>query len=149
MNGSLQSDPVESTFECVARKAGGCLQDQGPGFSPLMLFSYYTIPKEIHGAQSIPKEKMIAQGSSSSPGHTPQDEPQPGCFFSFEVDLGASTAAGQGAERCPREARGRWVHVNIVLLNSQQENLSSWIPENIKKKECVYFVESAKLSDAG
>ncbi|KAM7132576.1 transient receptor potential cation channel subfamily M member 2 isoform 3-T3 [Molossus nigricans] len=31
----------------------------------------------------------------------------------------------------------------------KQENLSSWIPENIKKKECVYFVESSKLSDAG
>ncbi|XP_019480571.1 PREDICTED: transient receptor potential cation channel subfamily M member 2 isoform X3 [Hipposideros armiger] len=31
----------------------------------------------------------------------------------------------------------------------KQENLSSWIPENIKKKECMYFVESCKLSDAG
>ncbi|ERE86864.1 transient receptor potential cation channel subfamily M member 2 [Cricetulus griseus] len=31
----------------------------------------------------------------------------------------------------------------------KQENLSSWIPENIKKKACVYFVESSKLSDAG
>ncbi|XP_021567214.1 transient receptor potential cation channel subfamily M member 2 isoform X2 [Carlito syrichta] len=31
----------------------------------------------------------------------------------------------------------------------KQENLSSWIPENIKKKECVYFVERSKLSDAG
>uniref|UniRef100_A0A2K5HHW0 Transient receptor potential cation channel subfamily M member 2 n=1 Tax=Colobus angolensis palliatus TaxID=336983 RepID=A0A2K5HHW0_COLAP len=34
-------------------------------------------------------------------------------------------------------------------LYLQQESLSSWIPENIKKKECVYFVESSKLSDAG
>ncbi|XP_008565916.1 PREDICTED: transient receptor potential cation channel subfamily M member 2 [Galeopterus variegatus] len=33
--------------------------------------------------------------------------------------------------------------------SEKQENLSSWIPENIKKKECVYFVESSKLSDAG
>uniref|UniRef100_A0A2K5ELM0 Transient receptor potential cation channel subfamily M member 2 n=1 Tax=Aotus nancymaae TaxID=37293 RepID=A0A2K5ELM0_AOTNA len=33
--------------------------------------------------------------------------------------------------------------------SDKQENLSSWIPENIKKKECVYFVESSKLSDAG
>ncbi|XP_035138986.3 transient receptor potential cation channel subfamily M member 2 isoform X6 [Callithrix jacchus] len=33
--------------------------------------------------------------------------------------------------------------------SSDKENLSSWIPENIKKKECVYFVESSKLSDAG
>ncbi|XP_057553816.1 transient receptor potential cation channel subfamily M member 2 isoform X2 [Hippopotamus amphibius kiboko] len=31
----------------------------------------------------------------------------------------------------------------------KQGNLSSWIPENVKKKECVYFVESSKLSDAG
>ncbi|KAM9254380.1 transient receptor potential cation channel subfamily M member 2 isoform 1-T1 [Dugong dugon] len=37
-----------------------------------------------------------------------------------------------------------------ALGNSEkQENLSSWIPENIKKKECVYFVESAKMTDAG
>ncbi|XP_053420329.1 transient receptor potential cation channel subfamily M member 2 isoform X2 [Nycticebus coucang] len=33
--------------------------------------------------------------------------------------------------------------------SEKQENLSSWIPENIKKKECVYFVQSSKLSDAG
>ncbi|XP_021112017.1 transient receptor potential cation channel subfamily M member 2 isoform X1 [Heterocephalus glaber] len=33
--------------------------------------------------------------------------------------------------------------------SAKQEHLSSWIPENIKKKECVYFVESSKLSDAG
>lgn len=36
-----------------------------------------------------------------------------------------------------------------VPLDSQQENLSSWIPENINKKECMYFVERCKLSDAG
>ncbi|XP_044531649.1 transient receptor potential cation channel subfamily M member 2 [Gracilinanus agilis] len=30
-----------------------------------------------------------------------------------------------------------------------RENLSSWIPENIRKKECVYFVESSKTSDSG
>ncbi|XP_075855178.1 transient receptor potential cation channel subfamily M member 2 isoform X1 [Microcebus murinus] len=33
--------------------------------------------------------------------------------------------------------------------SDKHQNLSSWIPENIKKKECVYFVESSKLSDAG
>ncbi|XP_011374673.1 transient receptor potential cation channel subfamily M member 2 [Pteropus vampyrus] len=33
--------------------------------------------------------------------------------------------------------------------SEKQKSLSSWIPENIKKKECVYFVESPKLSDAG
>eukprot|EP00071_Canis_lupus_P019689 XP_013967623.2 transient receptor potential cation channel subfamily M member 2-like [Canis lupus familiaris] len=33
--------------------------------------------------------------------------------------------------------------------SAKQENLSSWIPENITKKECMYFVESSKLSDAG
>ncbi|XP_058379213.1 transient receptor potential cation channel subfamily M member 2 isoform X1 [Diceros bicornis minor] len=31
----------------------------------------------------------------------------------------------------------------------EQENSSSWILENIKKKECVYFVKSSTLSDAG
>ncbi|XP_039101414.1 transient receptor potential cation channel subfamily M member 2 isoform X1 [Hyaena hyaena] len=38
---------------------------------------------------------------------------------------------------------------NLFSSSEKQENLSSWIPENIKKKECMYFVESAKLSDAG
>ncbi|XP_045857855.1 transient receptor potential cation channel subfamily M member 2 isoform X2 [Meles meles] len=33
--------------------------------------------------------------------------------------------------------------------SAKQENLSSWVPQSIKKKECVYFVESSKLSDAG
>ncbi|KAH0623928.1 hypothetical protein JD844_007134 [Phrynosoma platyrhinos] len=32
---------------------------------------------------------------------------------------------------------------------SKAENLSSWIPENIRKKECVYFVESSQMSDSG
>ncbi|XP_061023445.1 transient receptor potential cation channel subfamily M member 2 [Dama dama] len=31
----------------------------------------------------------------------------------------------------------------------KQRNLSSWIPDNIKKKECIYFVESSKPSDTG
>ncbi|MXQ82247.1 hypothetical protein E5288_WYG010932 [Bos mutus] len=31
----------------------------------------------------------------------------------------------------------------------KQGDLSSWISDNIKKKECIYFVESSKLSDAG
>ncbi|XP_045357135.1 transient receptor potential cation channel subfamily M member 2 isoform X3 [Leopardus geoffroyi] len=38
---------------------------------------------------------------------------------------------------------------NLFGNSEKQENLSSWIPENIKKKECIYFVESPKLSDAG
>ncbi|ETE66218.1 Transient receptor potential cation channel subfamily M member 2, partial [Ophiophagus hannah] len=29
------------------------------------------------------------------------------------------------------------------------ENLRLWIPENIQKKECVYFIESSQLSDSG
>uniref|UniRef100_A0A8C0AMW0 Transient receptor potential cation channel subfamily M member 2 n=1 Tax=Buteo japonicus TaxID=224669 RepID=A0A8C0AMW0_9AVES len=29
------------------------------------------------------------------------------------------------------------------------ENLISWIPENIRKKECTYFVESSQTSDSG
>ncbi|XP_041432693.1 transient receptor potential cation channel subfamily M member 2 isoform X2 [Xenopus laevis] len=31
----------------------------------------------------------------------------------------------------------------------KQENLSSWISENIKKKQCVYFVENPCISDLG
>ncbi|XP_049483681.1 transient receptor potential cation channel subfamily M member 2 isoform X1 [Panthera uncia] len=38
---------------------------------------------------------------------------------------------------------------NLFGNSEKQENLSSWIPDNIKKKECMYFVESSKLSDAG
>ncbi|XP_062832545.1 transient receptor potential cation channel subfamily M member 2 isoform X1 [Anolis carolinensis] len=32
---------------------------------------------------------------------------------------------------------------------NEKENLSTWIPENIRKKECVYFVESSQMSDSG
>uniref|UniRef100_A0A6J0T728 Transient receptor potential cation channel subfamily M member 2 isoform X2 n=2 Tax=Pogona vitticeps TaxID=103695 RepID=A0A6J0T728_9SAUR len=32
---------------------------------------------------------------------------------------------------------------------NEKENLSSWIPENIQKKECVYFIESSQMSDSG
>ncbi|KAB0359104.1 hypothetical protein FD754_003260 [Muntiacus muntjak] len=38
---------------------------------------------------------------------------------------------------------------NLFSNCEKQGNLSSWIPDNIKKKECIYFVESSKLSDAG
>lgn len=48
-------------------------------------------------------------------------------------------------ERCCFGARG----APSTVFHPQQENLSSWIPENIKKKECMYFMESPKLSDAG
>ncbi|EMP42661.1 Transient receptor potential cation channel subfamily M member 2 [Chelonia mydas] len=34
-------------------------------------------------------------------------------------------------------------------LDNAKENLSSWISENIRKKECVYFVESSQMSDTG
>ncbi|ELK03575.1 Transient receptor potential cation channel subfamily M member 2 [Pteropus alecto] len=37
----------------------------------------------------------------------------------------------------------------FLFDGSEKKSLSSWIPENIKKKERVYFVESPKLSDAG
>uniref|UniRef100_A0A8B9VTT1 Transient receptor potential cation channel subfamily M member 2 n=1 Tax=Anas zonorhyncha TaxID=75864 RepID=A0A8B9VTT1_9AVES len=33
--------------------------------------------------------------------------------------------------------------------NNEKENLISWIPENIRKKECVHFVESSQTSDSG
>uniref|UniRef100_A0A6I8SSM0 Transient receptor potential cation channel, subfamily M, member 2 n=1 Tax=Xenopus tropicalis TaxID=8364 RepID=A0A6I8SSM0_XENTR len=33
------------------------------------------------------------------------------------------------------------------LAEQKQENLSSWISENIKKKECVYFVKNPCISD--
>ncbi|KAM3835803.1 LOW QUALITY PROTEIN: transient receptor potential cation channel subfamily M member 2 [Vipera latastei] len=32
---------------------------------------------------------------------------------------------------------------------NEKENLHLWIPENIQKKECVYFIESSQLSDSG
>ncbi|XP_057162737.1 transient receptor potential cation channel subfamily M member 2 isoform X1 [Ursus arctos] len=38
---------------------------------------------------------------------------------------------------------------HLFSNSAKQENLSSWVPQSIKKKECVYFVESSKLSDAG
>ncbi|XP_048811178.1 transient receptor potential cation channel subfamily M member 2 isoform X1 [Lagopus muta] len=33
--------------------------------------------------------------------------------------------------------------------SNEKENLISWIPENIRKKECTYFVESSQTSDSG
>nr|XP_021142078.1 transient receptor potential cation channel subfamily M member 2 isoform X3 [Columba livia] len=33
--------------------------------------------------------------------------------------------------------------------SNEKENLISWIPENIQKKECTYFVESSQTSDSG
>ncbi|XP_006898486.1 PREDICTED: transient receptor potential cation channel subfamily M member 2 [Elephantulus edwardii] len=37
-----------------------------------------------------------------------------------------------------------------AFINSEKkENFNSWILEKIKKKECMYFVESSKMSDAG
>ncbi|XP_061490401.1 transient receptor potential cation channel subfamily M member 2 isoform X2 [Rhineura floridana] len=33
--------------------------------------------------------------------------------------------------------------------SNEKENLSSWIPENIRKKECIYFIESSQTSDSG
>ncbi|XP_067157599.1 transient receptor potential cation channel subfamily M member 2 [Apteryx mantelli] len=33
--------------------------------------------------------------------------------------------------------------------SNENENLISWIPENIRKKECMYFVESSQTSDSG
>ncbi|NXV22823.1 TRPM2 protein, partial [Cepphus grylle] len=33
--------------------------------------------------------------------------------------------------------------------SNEKENLISWIPENIRKKECTYFVESSRTSDSG
>uniref|UniRef100_A0A8C8BI59 Transient receptor potential cation channel subfamily M member 2 n=1 Tax=Otus sunia TaxID=257818 RepID=A0A8C8BI59_9STRI len=37
----------------------------------------------------------------------------------------------------------------LLLFLLPQENLISWIPENIQKKECTYFVESSQTSDSG
>ncbi|KAK9401048.1 Trpm2: Transient receptor potential cation channel subfamily M member 2 [Crotalus adamanteus] len=37
----------------------------------------------------------------------------------------------------------------FCTLFTPQENLRLWIPENIQKKECVYFIESSQLSDSG
>nr|XP_009663409.1 PREDICTED: transient receptor potential cation channel subfamily M member 2 isoform X1 [Struthio camelus australis] len=33
--------------------------------------------------------------------------------------------------------------------SNEKENLISWIPENIRKKECMYFVKSSQTSDSG
>uniref|UniRef100_A0A8B9CL03 Transient receptor potential cation channel subfamily M member 2 n=1 Tax=Anser brachyrhynchus TaxID=132585 RepID=A0A8B9CL03_9AVES len=36
-----------------------------------------------------------------------------------------------------------------ISRSRRKENLISWIPENIRKKECVHFVESSQTSDSG
>uniref|UniRef100_A0A8B9PZT3 Transient receptor potential cation channel subfamily M member 2 n=1 Tax=Apteryx owenii TaxID=8824 RepID=A0A8B9PZT3_APTOW len=40
-------------------------------------------------------------------------------------------------------------HQGVWALAYLLENLISWIPENIRKKECMYFVESSQTSDSG
>ncbi|XP_063162905.1 transient receptor potential cation channel subfamily M member 2 [Candoia aspera] len=38
---------------------------------------------------------------------------------------------------------------HFIPSTNEKENLRSWIPENIQKKECIYFIESSQLSDSG
>ncbi|XP_010218670.1 PREDICTED: transient receptor potential cation channel subfamily M member 2 isoform X1 [Tinamus guttatus] len=38
---------------------------------------------------------------------------------------------------------------HFLSSSNEKENLISWIPENIRKKECMYFVESSQTSDSG
>uniref|UniRef100_A0A8C4L0H6 Transient receptor potential cation channel subfamily M member 2 n=1 Tax=Equus asinus asinus TaxID=83772 RepID=A0A8C4L0H6_EQUAS len=57
------------------------------------------------------------------------------------ADLGAGPNLRRSDSSLPKNRR--------MCSFESQKNLSSWIPENIKKKECMYFVESSKLSDAG
>ncbi|KAB0398108.1 hypothetical protein E2I00_019756 [Balaenoptera physalus] len=61
------------------------------------------------------------------------------------ADLGMVPNLRQSNSSLCRSRRSQYPFGNC----EKQGNLSSWIPENIKKKECVYFVESSKLSDAG
>ncbi|NXA55395.1 TRPM2 protein, partial [Nothocercus julius] len=43
----------------------------------------------------------------------------------------------------------RKAHFPSSSNEKARENLISWIPENIRKKECIYFVESSQTSDSG
>ncbi|XP_007945494.1 transient receptor potential cation channel subfamily M member 2 [Orycteropus afer afer] len=61
------------------------------------------------------------------------------------ADLGLVPSVQNGSSSLFKRRRPQSTFGN----DEKQENLSSWIPENIKKKECVYFVESPKMSDAG
>ncbi|XP_046507714.1 transient receptor potential cation channel subfamily M member 2-like [Equus quagga] len=61
------------------------------------------------------------------------------------ADLGAGPNLRRSDSSLPKNRRSQYLLGNC----EKQKNLSSWIPENIKKKECMYFVESSKLSDAG
>ncbi|XP_059865742.1 transient receptor potential cation channel subfamily M member 2 [Delphinus delphis] len=61
------------------------------------------------------------------------------------ADLGMVPNLRQSSSSLCRSRRSQYPFGNC----EKQGNLSSWIPENIKKKECMYFVESSRLSDAG
>lgn len=61
------------------------------------------------------------------------------------ADLGAGPNLQRSDSSLPKNRRSQYLLGNC----EKQKSLSSWIPENIKKKECMYFVESSKLSDAG
>uniref|UniRef100_A0A8C6YRI5 Transient receptor potential cation channel subfamily M member 2 n=1 Tax=Nothoprocta perdicaria TaxID=30464 RepID=A0A8C6YRI5_NOTPE len=65
-----------------------------------------------------------------------------------------SSFISQEVSRCyPRTKVSQPSHIrnpeHLLLFLLPQENLISWIPENIRKKECMYFVESSQTSDSG
>ncbi|XP_036301235.1 transient receptor potential cation channel subfamily M member 2 isoform X2 [Pipistrellus kuhlii] len=60
------------------------------------------------------------------------------------ADLGRVPSLRRSSSSLCRSRRSQY-----PFSSCEKENLSSWIPENIKKKQCMYFVESSKLSDAG
>ncbi|XP_040842632.1 transient receptor potential cation channel subfamily M member 2 isoform X2 [Ochotona curzoniae] len=67
---------------------------------------------------------------------------QPGSVSDVEVALNPQ-------QRKSSLGKGRRSQHSSGCSKELQGALCSWISENIKKKQCVYFVESARLSDSG
>lgn len=138
INRPLQSDHMESMFECVARKAGGCVQSQVSDFH--LRCAFYTIPSpkessvDVHTEHDVSPRENDRTGSSLCSGHTPQYEPPARVLLSFEVASGASITAGRGAERCLREAWGRWVHVNMFFLTPSRKTLAHGFPRTSRRR---------------
>ncbi|NWU97559.1 TRPM2 protein, partial [Upupa epops] len=86
-------------------------------------------------------------------GNEPTTHPRTMSEFEVVPNLQQSSSSVSKSRRkahFPTDSSEKAKTLNpFLLFLLPQENLISWIPENIRKKECTYFVESSQPSDSG
>ncbi|NWH41682.1 TRPM2 protein, partial [Chloropsis hardwickii] len=83
-------------------------------------------------------------------GDDPATHPRKMSDFEVVPNLQQSSSSVSKSRRKAHFPTGSNEKANpLLLFLLHQENLISWIPENIRKKECTYFVESSQTSDSG